>query len=160
MRTIAPGAAKRFIRTCEFIPIPVVALLIRLAAASVFWNSVQTKITGWKFLGYQWKFWGLTDTTFLLFNNEYPLPLLPPTLAAYAATCAEFFLSLGLVLGLFTRLAALGLLLMTAVIQIFVYPESWSVHILWAGLLLYLIRYGAGKWSLDHMLRARAGLGP
>ena len=59
------------------------------------------------------------------------------------------------VLGFATRLSALGLLIMTAVIQVFVYPESWSVHILWAAILVYLIKHGGGKISLDHLLNKK-----
>jgi putative oxidoreductase len=53
---------------------------------------------------------------------------------------------------LFTRSAALVLLGMTAVIEIFVYPDAWPTHLTWAGLLLPLIAHGAGKWSIDHLL--------
>jgi len=137
-------------KVCGRLPEWVVALTVRLALFFVFWRSVQTKITGWDVLGQNLKFWAVTDSTFTLFQYEYALPVLPPELAAYMATFAEFFLSLAILFGLFTRLGALGLLLMTAVIQVFVYPEAWNVHILWAALLLYLIRYGAGTLSLDH----------
>ncbi|MCA1606141.1 MAG: DoxX family protein, partial [Acidobacteria bacterium] len=58
-----------------------------------------------------------------------------------------------LVLGLFTRLSALALLIMTLVIQIFVYPDAWPTHLSWAALLLPLIARGGGKLSLDHALR-------
>ena len=68
------------------------------------------------------------------------------------ATYAEHIFPILLVLGLFTRFAALSLLMMTAVIQLFVYPEAWTVHMWWALALLYLIRYGGGKVSADHFL--------
>ena len=58
-----------------------------------------------------------------------------------------------LMLGLFTRPAALALLGMTLVIEIFVYPEAWPTHLSWAGLLLPLIAQGAGAWSLDRLFR-------
>src|SRR5688572_29913701 len=60
-----------------------------------------------------------------------------------------------LVLGLMTRLSALALLGMTAVIQGFVYPDAWSTHLSWAGLLLYLVACGPGRLSLDKLLRLR-----
>jgi putative oxidoreductase len=72
--------------------------------------------------------------------------------AARAATYSEHLFPILLVLGLFTRVAALALLGMTLVIEIFVYPEAWPTHLSWAGLLLPLIAYGAGNWSLDRML--------
>ena len=69
-------------------------------------------------------------------NMNIPYLCCPYKMAAYLATFSEYFLSLAVVLGFATRLSALGLLIMTAVIQVFVYPESWSVHILWAAILV------------------------
>jgi putative oxidoreductase len=134
------------------IPKSVIGLLIRLAVASVFWRSAQTKIAGWPLLGQNWKFWNITDSTLFLFEYEYSVPVLPVKVAAYMASFSEFFLSLAIIIGLLTRLSALGLLIMTAVIQFFVYPESWSVHILWAVLLIYLIKHGAGQVSVDYLI--------
>jgi len=134
------------------LPESIIAMITRFAIASVFWGSAQTKISGGELFGQNWKFWGINDSTMFLFQYEYSLPLLPYKIAAYFATFGEFFLSLAIVFGLATRLSALGLLTMTAVIQVFVYPESWSVHILWAAILLYLVKHGGGKISLDHLL--------
>lgn len=130
-----------------------IALSARIALFFVFWNSVQTKIHGLTFFGQHFAFWNLTDSTTMLFEYEYDLPLLPPTLAAYMATFGEFFLSLGLLLGLMTRLSALGLFVMTAVIQIFVYPSAWALHLLWAVGLVYLMKHGANSISLDKLIR-------
>ena len=58
-------------------------------------------------------------------------------------------------LGLATRLSALGLLGMTLVIQFFVYPDAWPTHLSWAALTLYLVGRGAGRVSLDHALGIR-----
>jgi putative oxidoreductase len=140
------------------IPESALLLLARLAIASVFWRSVQTKITGWELFGQSWQFFKLAGSTVMLFQFEYRLPLLSPTVAAYAATFAEFFFSLMLVLGLCTRCAALGLLVVTAVIQLFVFPDAWPTHILWFALLLLLLRQGAGRFSLDQVL-GRTGRG-
>lgn len=133
-------------------PESLIALLSRLAIAYVFWGSAQTKIAGGELFGQNWKFWNVTDSTMFLFQYEYAVPVLPYNTAAYLATFGEFFLSIAIVLGLATRLSALGLLAMTAVIQIFVYPESWGVHILWAAILLYLVKHGGGKLSVDFFL--------
>ena len=81
------------------------------------------------------------------------LPLVPPEIAAPMAAFAEHALPILLVAGLFTRFAALGLLGMTAVIEIFVYPDAWPTHLSWAGLLLPLIALGGGRLSLDRLLR-------
>jgi putative oxidoreductase len=81
------------------------------------------------------------------------LPLIPSDWAARIATGAEHLFPLLLVLGLFTRFSALALLGMTAVIEIFVYPDAWPTHLSWAGLLVPLVARGGGKWSLDQLLR-------
>ena len=54
--------------------------------------------------------------------------------------------------GLFSRLAALMLLGVVCVIQIFVYPENWAEHLLWASLLLLVLTRGAGGFSLDQVV--------
>lgn len=118
----------------------------RVAIAAVFWLSGRTKVDG---------FLTVNETAFDLFRDEYKVPLLPPEVAAYMATYAETFFPILLVLGLFTRLSAFSLLIMTAVIEIFVYPLAWPTHLTWAALMLYLIGRGAGKISLDHLIRIR-----
>jgi putative oxidoreductase len=79
--------------------------------------------------------------------------LVKPEIAAYAATYSEHLFPLLLVLGLFTRFAALSLLIMTLIIEIFVYPDAWPTHLSWAGLLLPLIALGGGKLSLDRVIK-------
>lgn len=135
------------------IPQDLILLLTRLAAGSVFWRSVQTKITGWEFAGQSWQFFNVSDATFTLFHYEYALPLLPYRVAAYAGTAAEFFFALMILVGFGTRFAAFGLLAVTTVIQLFVFPEAWPTHILWYALLLFIVKYGAGRISLDRLLR-------
>ena len=129
----------------ERIPYSVVALVARIGVASVFWRSGQTKVSGFQ----------LRDQTFFLFREEYNVPLLPPELAAYLATIAEHALSVLLLVGLASRLSALGLILMTAVIQLFVYPDGWPDHILWFGLLLLIVARGPGAISIDHVFWGR-----
>jgi putative oxidoreductase len=136
--------------TAERIPQSAVSLLARLAAATVFWRSGQTKVDG---------LFHVNETTLYLFREEYKVPLLPPDMAAYLATTAELALPLLLVVGFASRLSALALLAMTAVIQLFVYPEGWPTHILWASALLTVIARGPGVLSLDHLIwRSRAAL--
>jgi putative oxidoreductase len=122
-------------------------LLMRLGIAPVFFLSGRTKVEGW---------FTLTDATFDLFRTEYALPLLPPVLAAWMATIAEHLFSTLLVLGLGTRIAAAGLLGMTATIEIFVYPDAWSTHLSWAALLIPLILRGGGRFALDRFVGRRA----
>ena len=76
-----------------------------------------------------------------------------PELAAYAAAFAEHLFPLLLLLGLGTRVSALALLVMTAVIQLLVYPDAWPVHGTWATILLYLAATGPGRISLDHWIK-------
>jgi putative oxidoreductase len=124
-------------------------LVARIGIASVFFLSGRTKVQG---------LLTLKPSTFDLFRSEYALPLIPPEIAAYLATWSEHLFPVLLVLGLFTRPAAAALLGMTAVIEIFVYPDAWPTHLTWAGLLLPLIVYGGGALSLDQLIgRARAG---
>ena len=97
----------------------------------------------------------ITDSTFELFRAEYALPFIDPVSAAYLATVSEHLFSVLLVLGLATRFSAIALLGMTAVIQIFVYPDAWPTHLSWAGLLLPLIAMGGGRLSLDRVIGLR-----
>lgn len=124
------------------VPLWVIGLFARIGVAGVFFRSGQSKVSGWE----------ITPSTYFLFQEEYKVPLLPPDLAAQTATLAEHVLPVLLVLGLATRLSALGLLGMTVVIQIFVYPNSWPDHALWATALLLLVLRGPGPLSLDHLL--------
>ncbi|MDE2227765.1 MAG: DoxX family protein [Alphaproteobacteria bacterium] len=93
------------------------------------------------------------DTTLTLFASEYQVPLLPPDLAAYMAVSIEVSTPVLLVLGLLTRPAALVLLGMTTVIEVFVYPLAWPTHIQWAAMLLVLLCRGPGRLSLDGLMR-------
>lgn len=124
------------------LPWDAAALALRIFPAAVFFASGQTKLDGWR----------IADSTWFLFQHEYALPLIPSDIAAVAATVAEHVLPALLVLGLCTRLSALGLLAMTAVIQIFVYPGAWQTHGLWAACFLALIVAGPGRFSLDRQL--------
>jgi putative oxidoreductase len=104
------------------------ALAARFGIAGVFWLSGRTKVEGWL---------TVSDSAMALFADEYKVPLLPPGIAAHLAAYAEHLFPILLVLGLFTRASALALLAMTAVIQIFVYPDAWPTHLVWATALLY-----------------------
>ncbi len=97
------------------------------------------------------------DTALSLFADEYQVPILPPGVAAYLAVSIELTTPVLLVLGLFTRPAALVLLGMTTVIEVFVYPQAWPTHIQWAAMLLVLLSRGAGALSIDHLLWRRFG---
>lgn len=146
------------------IPHSLIAIVGRFSIAAVFWKSGQTKIEG---LGldliggeFHWGWPRLSESALELFRTEYRLPLIPPELAAPMAAFAEHLFPLLLLFGLATRFSALGLLGMTAVIQIFVYPDAYPTHGTWAAVLLYLIAKGPGALSLDHLIARRCAQQP
>lgn len=135
------------------LPASLIALLGRFSMAAVFWLSGQTKIEGLSINllsgDFQLGWPQLSDTAIFLFQEEYALPFLAPTTAALLAALAEHLLPICLLFGFATRYAALGLLAMTLVIQLFVYPGAYATHGVWATVLLYLVANGAGKLSVD-----------
>lgn len=138
------GPVATVIRQLERIPVAIPQIVFRLAMATVFWRAGQTKLANW-------------DLTVQLFRDEYKVPVLPPEIAAYMATMVEHVTPVMLILGLGARLGATAMLGMTLVIQLFVYPQSYPDHLLWASPLLYLIMKGPGVLSLDHLIRRRFG---
>jgi putative oxidoreductase len=127
-------------------PPSLLLLVARLGVAAVFFMSGRTKIEDGTWLT-------LSDGAFELFRTDYALPFIPAVPATYAATTAEHLFPILLTFGLFTRFSACGLLVMTLVIEIFVYPDAWPTHLSWAGLLLPLIALGGGKLSLDRLFK-------
>lgn len=152
---------ERLTRWLSGIPDGLVLLLGRFSIAAVFWKSGQTKIEGLAIDLISGEFqlgWPrLAESALFLFENEYRLPLLPPALAALLAALAEHVFPVLLLLGLATRLSALALLGMTLTIQLFVYPDAYPTHGVWATVLLVLIARGAGPYSVDHFLAGRHG---
>lgn len=127
---------------------PLFDLAIRLYMANIFFNS------GWmKFQNYLNDDWG---STVYLFEDIHPVPGLSPDIAAIMGTGGEIILSVLLAFGLFGRFAAAGLLMMTITIQ-YLIPESYGLqnemHYLWMFLFLSILIRGAGKISLDTILR-------
>jgi putative oxidoreductase len=140
-----PGQGSAFSRLCRtLLPLSLLLLVQRLAISGIFFLSGRTKVEGW---------FTITDSAFELFRSEYRLPLIQPEAAAYLAVAAEHVFPFLLVVGLLTRPSAMALLLMTLVIQIFVYPDAWPTHLTWVGLLLPLIAFGGGKASLDSFVK-------
>lgn len=132
------------IHAFSMIPHSLIALIARLSIASVFWASARTKVAEGTWLT-------LSDNAVYLFREEYKLPLIPPEIAAHLALFNEHVMAALLFIGLASRFAALVLLGMTLVIQIFVYPEAYSVHGPWAVCLLYIMAKGPGLISLDRL---------
>jgi putative oxidoreductase len=133
------SAVETALRILDSVPYTFLALPLRVGAAAVFWLSAQSHLANW-------------DTTLELFGDEYKVPLLPSDFAAYMAVSIEVTTPVLLVAGFLTRVAALVLLGMTTVIEIFVYPQAWPTHIQWAAMLLMLLCRGPGKLSVDYLV--------
>jgi putative oxidoreductase len=112
-----------------------------------FLKSGYIKLTSW-------------DGTLYLFDNEYHTPLLPPHVAAVAGTFGELFFPSLLVLGLASRLGAVGLFAVNAMAVISYrqvllaegYEAALAQHVLWGSITVFLMIYGPGSWSLDRLL--------
>lgn len=133
---------QRAIAALDRIPYWPIALAARVFPAAVFWQSGQTKVAGFS----------LKPSAITLFEDEYRLLLIDPAIAATAAAVAEHLFPVLLVIGLASRLSATALLLMTAAIEIFVYPDAWPTHGVWATCFLIVIARGPGLISLDHLI--------
>lgn len=135
------------------LPAPLVPLVLRIALAVPFFRSGLTKWDAPFMLAPSQVFLFGQEFRLHILGGAYPYPF--PTLAAYLAATGEIVLPIFLVLGLGTRFAALGILLMTAVIQLTV-PEGWAnFHLPWAAMALALMAYGAGRLSVDGLLANR-----
>lgn len=150
---------RRVITIFGYIPDSLIAALGRFSIAAVFWKSGQTKVEGFAIDiisgEYHFGIPHLSESALELFKTEYRVPLLPPELAAPMAAFNEHFFSILILFGLATRFSALALLGMTTVIEIFVYPDAYPTHGVWAAVLLYLIAKGPGKLSFDHWIARR-----
>jgi putative oxidoreductase len=131
----------RFVAVLEALQ-PAAQLAARLYVAQVFFMSGLTKIHDW-------------ETTLALFADEYHVPLLPPPVAAVMGTAGELVLPVLLLLGLGGRFAALGLFVVNAVAVVSlqeIAPAALQQHVFWGSLLLALVLWGPGKWSLDRLI--------
>jgi putative oxidoreductase len=124
---------------------PVAQLAARLYVAQAFFLSGLTKIRNW-------------ETTLALFEDEYHVPLLPPEVAAVMGTAGELVLPALLAFGLAGRFGALGLSLVNVVAVLSleeIAPAALQQHVLWGSLLLGLVLWGPGRWSLDRFIAPR-----
>ena len=134
------------------IPEGIALFLVRVALAGVFWRSGRTKVVEGSWLQ-------INPDTYGLFESEFSGLPLDPAIAVPMTTFAEHLFPALLLFGLATRFSAGALLVMTLVIQIFVFPDAWwPVHSLWVAMAAILIVRGGGVFSLDALaikLRAR-----
>ncbi|MFN3657479.1 MAG: DoxX family protein [Pseudolabrys sp.] len=139
------AAQRRFVAVRAWLagfPLSLIQLAMRVAVGGVFFNSGLLKYRSWEF-------------AVKLFEDEYKVPLLDPTVAAGLGMVTELTVPLFLFVGLATRLATLPLLGMTFVIEVFVYPQAWVEHLMWASMLVLLLTRGPGALSLDHLIERR-----
>ena len=162
-RSIVALIVDKFVAVCAVIPYTLVALGLRVVMARVFFLSGQAGIEGPRIPIRP----GIRDlefavilpaeikeTTLQLFETQYANLPLPPTVAAYLFTYAAFVLPICLMLGFATRFAALGLLAMTMLLQIYVTPTMWwPEHVYWVSILLVLMSVGPGAISVDALIR-------
>jgi putative oxidoreductase len=127
-----------------------VQLVMRVALAVPFWRSGILKWSG---------FLQLSDTAVTLFTDEFMLHLPggpyhypAPTVMAFLSGSGEILFPVLLVIGFATRFAALGLLVMTAIVELTV-PDGWPIHITWAAMALGIMAYGPGRISIDYLAR-------
>jgi putative oxidoreductase len=127
----------------ERVPLSLIQLAMRIGVGSVFFKAGVLKYRSFEF-------------AVKLFEDEYKVPVLSPIVAARMAMFNELTWSTLLFLGLATRFATLPLLGMITVIQIFVYPDAWTDHLLWGSILVFLATRGAGAFSLDYLFERAA----
>lgn len=132
----------QFLDYSNYLQIPAL-LFVRIYVASIFFKSGLTKIRDW-------------ESTLMLFEYEYQVPVLSPVVAAWAGTIGELLLPILLAIGLFSRISALGLFVVNyiAVLSLVdISPAALNEHILWGSLLIFVILLGGEKLSLDHKLK-------
>jgi putative oxidoreductase len=160
-RSVSGLMVDSFVCACSFIPYALVALALRLVMAQLFFLDGQTRIAGPRYSLSLFDFdfsavlpLQVKAETFNAFLTQYAALPVPPVLGAYLLSYTEFLLPVMLVLGFGTRFAAIGLLIITALIQLYVMPQGlWTTHIYWASILMVLVSLGAGKISIDHIIR-------
>lgn len=147
MTTLAQRIAKPYNQLATMLNFtqPLALLAARCYVAWAFFAAGLTKLRDW-------------DTTLFLFEEEYSVPFIPFELAAYLGTAAEIILPIVLVLGLASRLGALGLSFVNVVAVISleeIAPAALYGHVIWGLLLLQVVLWGAGKISVDAWLESK-----
>lgn len=150
---VRPGLITRVENLLAAIPASIPLLALRFALAVPFYFSGLTKWDGFLHLSGGAQFLFTQEFKLHILGQQFAYPF--PILMAYASGIGEIVLPVLLVLGFGTRFAALGLLAMTAVIQLTV-PEGWAnFHLPWAAMALTLVVFGGGSLSLDRLLGRR-----
>jgi putative oxidoreductase len=125
---------------------PVFNVAARIWMGKIFLDSGLARVANW-------------DKQEFLFQEEYKLGLLSPKLWAIITTGAELVLPVLLFIGLFTRVPALGLLIMTAFIHFVVgyANEDYLApyHYVWMLAFGYLFIRGGGPLSVDGFIKSQ-----
>lgn len=137
------------IRLFERIPYSFIALLARLSVAWPLWEAGRARVSG------GWDVVTPRSSTMTMYLGGYNIRWIPYEAAAIATQLAEFALPILLAVGLASRFAALGLLVLIIVFEVFVHPGPYALHGAWAALLLLIIKAGPGGFSLDGALGRR-----
>ena len=159
--SIIASIMDKLVLVCGVVPYALVALGLRFVMARVIFLSGQTKIEGPQIplnlhdLSFSVVLpAGVKDTTFQMFETQYANLPMPPTVAAYLFSYAEFVLPICLILGFATRLSALALLVLTVLVSVYVMPDAlWTTHVYWFSIFMVLMTVGPGAISIDHLIR-------
>jgi putative oxidoreductase len=140
-------AVEALVRALSRFPMSLTQLALRVALGVPFWRSGLTKWDGFLQLSDNSLYLFTEEFRLHIFGGEYPFPA--PHLAAYLSASGEIVFPILLAFGLGTRFAALGILAMTAIIQLSI-PEGWAnFHLAWTAMALAIIAYGPGRIALD-----------
>lgn len=146
MNVIAKDTATlyaRFVNPTSAVLQPIANIVARTYVALVFFRSGLTKLNDW-------------ESTLMLFEYEYSVPLLNFELAAWMATIGEIVLPVLIVIGLASRFSAAGLLIVNLV-AVFsledIAPAAYNEHIIWGIILVHIVLWGGDKLSIDKLLK-------
>lgn len=163
-RSLTGFIVDSFVAVCSFFPYALVALALRLVVARVFFLAGQAQVDGFRvpltLRDFEFSMivpMSVKPQTLSLFLAKLSATPVPPMLAAYVVSYAEFILPILLVLGFATRLSALLLLAITVAMQVYLLPaDMWTMNVTWGSILLLLLSLGPGQVSVDHVIRFTA----
>lgn len=143
------GLAHKTAELLSRVPYALIGLMGRVSVAWLFWTDGRARV------GHGWNVWEPRAGTMAMFRGGYDIRYIPYEMAAIAVQLAELALPLLLAVGLASRVAALGLLMLIIVFEVFVHPGPYAIHATWAALLLMVIKFGPGSLSLDEIMGRR-----
>jgi len=159
--SVAARVIDRMVAVCGIIPYALVALILRLVVARDFLLAGQANVVGpavpLSIQGFSFSVIlpaHVREETLQAFATKFATVPVSATLIGYCLTYVEFLLPICLVIGFGTRIAALFLLAVTVLLQVYVEPDAlWTQHVYWFSILLVLMTCGGGVISLDRLIR-------